>query len=140
MSDLHSRHNYILIPHPTNAEVLLLKDGNYWTLPHISTTDAREIHQEIQEQLSLDVTVLDAISQLNRFSSEQTTNSVVYSVENHSRHWSLPENAYWIGRASFANIALSVPEHRDVLESWFDEVEHGTIPAEARPLVKNRLV
>ncbi len=132
MTDLQ-HNNYTLIPHPTNASVLLLKDGSQWTLPHISATDAREIHQEIQEQLGLDVTVLDAISLPNRFNSEHMTNSVVYAVENHSLHWSPPENARWIGSAELADIALSILEHRDVLENWFAEIEYGNIPAKRVP-------
>ncbi|MHB8597523.1 MAG: phosphotransferase [Ktedonobacteraceae bacterium] len=132
MTDLQ-HNNYALIPHPTNASVLLLKDGSQWTLPHIATTDTREIHQEIQEQLGLNVTVLDAISLLNRFSNEYMTNSVVYGMENHTLQWSTPENARWIGQANLANIAISVPKHRAMLEDWFAEMEHGKIPEQRVP-------
>lgn len=125
--------NYILIPHSTNAEVLFLKDGDRWTLPRLSATDTGDMHRILQEQFGLDVTVLDAISPGNRFKGEHTTNSVVYATDNHSLHWSPPENARWMGRAELAGIALSVPEHRVVLESWFDEVEHGNIPAQRVP-------
>lgn len=125
--------NYALIPHPTNTEVLLLKDGDQWTLPHISAMEAGDTHHVIQEQLGLDVTVLNVIPLPNLFRSEHTTNSVVYATDNHSLHWSPPENARWIGRAKLADIALSIPEHRAILEGWFDEVERGDIPVKRVP-------
>ncbi len=132
MTDLQ-HNNYTLIPHPKNVEVLFLKDGDQWTLPHLSATEAGDIHRVIQEQLGLNVTVLDANSLLNHFRNEHTTDSVVYATDNHSLHWSPPENARWIGRASLANIAFSVPEQRALLEGWFDEVESGNIPAKRVP-------
>ncbi|MEO8973970.1 MAG: hypothetical protein ABI406_20470, partial [Ktedonobacteraceae bacterium] len=125
--------NYVLIPHPIKAEVLLLRHGDQWALPQLSATEAGDIHRVIQEQLGLDITVLDTISPLNRLSIEHTTDAVVYATDNHSLQWSLPENASWIGRAELVDIALSVPEHRDLLEGWCDEVEHGNIPEQRVP-------
>jgi len=124
------QNNYILIPHPANAEVLLLKDGNCWTLPHISATDTSEIRRAIQEQWGLDVTVLDDNLRFKNILDEQQS---VYAVDNHSSQWSPPEKARWMGRAELAEIALAVSEHRAVLEGWFDEVETGNIPAKRVP-------
>jgi len=123
--------NYALIPHDTS--ILLLQENDHWTLPRHSANEAGDIHRAIQEQLGLDVTVLDAISPGNRFKDEQTVDSVVYATDNHSLHWSPAENARWMGRAELANIALAVPEHHVELESWFDEVETGNIPAQRVP-------
>ncbi len=123
--------NYALIPHPTNASVLLLQENGHWTLPRHSATSTGDIHRAIQEQFGLDITVLnDNIRFRNSWEQQQ---HFVYAVDNHSPHWSPPENARWIGRADLTNIALAIPEHRAVLESWFDEIEDGTIPAKRVP-------
>ena len=126
--------NYVLIPHPTNAEILVLAENGHWTLPRHSATSAGEIHRAIQEQLGLDVTILDDNYRFKN--SWEHQQHLVYAVDNHSLHWTPPENARWIGRASLADIALSVPEHRAILETWFDEVEHGshdTVPTQRVP-------
>ncbi|HLJ32014.1 MAG TPA: phosphotransferase, partial [Ktedonobacteraceae bacterium] len=68
-----------------------------------------------------------------RFKSIEDEQHSVYAVDNHSLRWSPPENARWMGSADLTDIALSVPEHRVLLEGWFDEVEHGNIPAKRVP-------
>lgn len=123
--------NYILIPHPAHPEVLLLSEDNYWTLPRLHATEATDIHQVILTQLGLDVTVLNVV--YNHFKNEREPHSIVYATENHTLSWSLPQNARWIGRARLAELSLSVPEHRSVLETWLDEVEHGDIPTARVP-------
>ena len=122
--------NYALIPHPTHAEVLLLKDGDYWMLPRHAATSADDICRVLQEQFGLHVTVLDDNLRFKNIEDEQHS---VYAVDNHSLHWSPPENARWIGSAELADIAFFVPEHQALLEGWFDEVEHGNIPAKRVP-------
>src|SRR5712692_9551607 len=129
--------NYAFIPHPTNREVLLLAVDDCWTLPRLEGRDelgpyeARDIQQAIWAQLGLEITVLDALHP--RFENERKEKHIVYATENHSPHWSPPENARWIGRDGLAGLSLSVPEHRAVLEAWFDEVEHGDIPYKRVP-------
>ena len=119
-------YHYAIIPHPTNASVLVLAEGAYWTLPRYAVTGTNDLHRAIQEQFGLDVTILNDNSCFrNNWDQQQ---HFVYAVDNHSFHWSPPENACWIGRVDLADIALSVPEHRAVLETWFDEIEYDNIP------------
>src|SRR5205823_3127564 len=122
--------NYALIPHSTQPEVLLLAEGNSWTLPRHHFNEAIDIHQAMRTQLGLDVTVLDAV--YDRFKGEREEKHIIYATDNHSLRWS-PQNARWVGRESLAELSLVVPEHQAVLNAWFDEIEHGSIPPRRVP-------
>ena len=124
--------SYALILHPTNTSILLLKAGEQWTLPRITATETAGIQRELQEQMGLDVTILDALSQLNLLTG-QPADSVIYAVENHRVGWLPPKNAQWIGREELAYVALAVAEHRNVIECWLDEIEPGNFPVRCVP-------
>ncbi len=126
------QNNYVLIPHPTHAEVLLIKEGEQWTLPRIAATDTSDIQGELRQRMGLDVTVLDALSPLNLLTGKPA-DSTAFAVENHRFGWTPPENAQWMGREELAHVALAITEHRNIIENWLDEMEQGTIPTQRVP-------
>lgn len=116
--------NYSIIPHAHAPLVLLLKAEQEWTLPRHSANAALKINQAMHEQFGLVTTVLHCV--YDRYKDdEQDDTHRVYALENHSPTWLPPKNARWLRRADIETLALCIPEHRTVLEAWFDEREQG---------------
>ena len=111
--------NYSLIAHSSQLRVLLCKEA-CWALPQHTATNPAEINAAMKAQFRLTTTVLSCV--YDRYKDEDRDEQHrVYALENHSPNVALPANGRWVERTELANIALAVPEHRAVLEAWFDE-------------------
>src|SRR5450755_2991651 len=112
--------NYSLIAHNSQPRVLLLCKEERWTLPQHTATNPAEINAAMQAQLGLTTTVLSCV--YDRYQDEERDDQhCVYALENHSPDVALPANGRWVERTELANLSLAVPEHRAVLEAWFDQ-------------------
>ena len=120
-----------VLPHPSEARFLLLKDERGWSLPQLRHPDgwfAEEggaLARVLGEQLGLQVT---ALRHLLDAKGEQ-----IGELENHSPAWRPPAHGRWAGRTDLAELPLSTPEHRPILERWLDEAESGCIPGGRAP-------
>ncbi|HKT39586.1 MAG TPA: hypothetical protein VJR48_14515, partial [Ktedonobacterales bacterium] len=121
-----------IAPHPTEACVLVVAQGERWTLPHHETEDAEAIRDLMRQRYGLEVTVLGAYTG-HYTDTEHDEPAFIFALETHSAHGALPEGARWIGGADLANTPLDSDEQRAALERWFAEAERGDIPAERAP-------
>ncbi len=112
--------NFSLIAHSNQPQVLLLCKEEGWTLPQHTATNPNEINAAMKAQLELTTTVLACV--YDRYQDEEREEQHrVYALENHSPNVTLPANGHWVERTALANLDLAVPEHRAILETWFDE-------------------
>lgn len=107
--------------------LLLVQESQGWTLPRHNADYEAEINSIMREQLGLTTTVLYIA--YDRYKGddddERKEQHVVYALENHSPNVE-PHVGQWMSSEEVAALDLLVPEHRPVIEAWFDEMERGT--------------
>ena len=124
--------NYAIIPHTYENKILLIAIHVMWTLPSHQVQEAPEINRAMREQFGLDVTTLGCV--YDRYhDDEREDQQQVYMLENHSPEWKPPAHGQWVSREVLKSLALAVPDHRAVLEAWFDEAESGNVPVQRLP-------
>ncbi|HEX8728986.1 MAG TPA: phosphotransferase [Ktedonobacterales bacterium] len=121
-----------IAPHPTAPRVLVVVDGERWTLPRHETEDAEAIRDLMRQRFGLAVTVLGAYAG-HYTDAEHDEPACIFALETHGAVGALPGGSLWIGRADLADLALADDEQRAALERWFAEAERGVIPAERAP-------
>lgn len=128
-------HLYAILPHPTEAKVLILANKTGCSLPHVCANDDLEcdeipvIKKELEQKLGISINILYcAENNLNKLKRE--TNSI-YVVENNHSITKL-DTGSWIDLTTLQNISLKLPEHKSVIEEYLTEIEKDNIP-ELRP-------
>ncbi len=122
-----------IVPHPTAPRVLVVADGERWTLPRHETEEAEAIRDLMRQRYGLAVTVLGAYAG-HYTDAEHEDPAFIFALETHGGSGGpLPDDARWIGHAECAGIALADDEQRAALERWFAEAESGAIPTERAP-------
>ncbi|HEY7342146.1 MAG TPA: phosphotransferase [Ktedonobacterales bacterium] len=125
-----------IAPHPTGQRVLVVAEGECWTLPRHESEDAEAIRDLMRQRYGLVVTVLGAYAG-HYTDAERDEPVFIFALETHSGSGPLPDGAHWIGATDLADIALAEDEQRVALERWFAEAESGDIPAERAPWERN---
>jgi len=126
--------NYSIIPQYADyslrnepLRLLLVHEAQGWTLPRHNADYEAEINIIMRDQLGLFTTVLYIA--YDRYAGddddEREEKHRVYALENHSSDVE-PHTGKWMSGEDIANLDLLVPEHRPVIETWFDEMEHGS--------------
>lgn len=129
---------YCIIPHPIELQVLVLAGEDGWSLPRFVPYEHHfgmvgHINQTINEQLGLNVTTLRCFYE--DYCSDTNTGCRVYAMENHSLDWMLPQNTHWV-KANELDRFVVIPKLRQVLNSWFAEIQSGFIPEIRVPWAK----
>ena len=121
--------NYSIIPqYATSNEplrLLLIQESQGWTLPRHNSDSEMEISGLMCDQLGLTTTFLYTAYDRYKGDDEREEKHRVYALENHSPGVE-PYMGRWMSRDDLASLDLLVPEHRPVIEVWFDEMEHGS--------------
>lgn len=125
-----------IAPHPTEPRVLVVAEGDSWTLPRHGTEDAEAIRDLMRQRFGLAVTVLGAYAG-HYTDVEHDEPAFIFAVETHGGSGPLPDGSRWIGGAELADIALADDEQRVALARWFAEAESGVIPPERAPWERN---
>lgn len=125
-------HIYAIIPHPTEAKVLMLSEDGSYSLPHICVHESIDfenfvtIKSQIEPELG-SVNILYYAS-LDYNKSKRQTNCI-YVLE---RNDTASQQGDWIDLQVLINLPLKSPEHKSVIETYLREIESGDIP-ELRP-------
>ena len=88
MSDWKS-YLYAILPHPTEAKILMLSNGDSWFLPHICVNDYLEcndipvIKKKLEQLLGISVNILYCAN--NNFDKSKHEIHGIYVIEN-NRH------------------------------------------------------
>jgi Phosphotransferase enzyme family len=119
----------VIIPHPSAPRVLLLAEGEWWSLPRVSiddlwAVDVGQICHELRRTLGIATTVLRLASK--RSDDEQRHVVMTYVLENRAPSWQPPPHGRWVGRGELG--ALAQPEQRALLDTELAGAESGLIP------------
>lgn len=126
---------YTILPHPTEAKVLMLFDGSGYFLPYthknedIYYDDFITIKEELEKRLSFQFNILYYASRNSDKLKRQ--NHAIYILEHHLSIEAIKEGS-WIDLDTLENLTLKQPEHKLVIQEYLTEVNSGNIP-ELRP-------
>jgi len=128
-------HLYAILPHPTEAKVLMLPHKTGCSLPHICVNDDLEcdeipvIKKELEQILGISINILYCAN--NNYDESKREIHGVYVLEQNDSVAELKEGS-WIDSETLKNLSLKFPEHKSVIEEYLTEIESGDIP-ELRP-------
>ncbi|MBA3869010.1 MAG: aminoglycoside phosphotransferase family protein [Anaerolineae bacterium] len=112
--------HYLLIPHPTEPQILLLSGDNNLTLPCYESPEPHywqtvaPVNQLVDQQLGLKLTTLRCMK--TEFCDEQITMFYAMDGSHISPDWVLPEGAIWATQA----IVSDLPEEQKmIVDDWF---------------------
>ncbi|MEO1378416.1 MAG: aminoglycoside phosphotransferase family protein, partial [Cyanobacteria bacterium J06635_10] len=130
-----SSHLYAILPHPTEAKVLMLSNQAGWFLPDVRLDcdiycdDFGDIKQAFEQKLGISVNALYYAQ--NNYDKSKREIHGVYVLEQNDSITELKAGS-WIDLENLRNLSLKLPEHKSVIEEYLIEIESGDIP-ELRP-------
>ncbi|MEM1393695.1 MAG: aminoglycoside phosphotransferase family protein [Cyanobacteria bacterium P01_H01_bin.150] len=126
---------YGILPHPTEAKILMLSNDDIWFLPSVCVNDDLEcdeiplIKKELEQVVGITINILYCAE--NNFDKSKREIHGVYVVENKDAITELSIGD-WIDINALKNLSLKLPEHKSVVEKYLTEIEKNNIP-ELRP-------
>ncbi|MGB3637256.1 MAG: phosphotransferase [Rivularia sp. (in: cyanobacteria)] len=127
---------YAILPHPREAKILMLSNGDSWFLPSVCVNydlecdDILVIKKELEQLLGISANILYCAN--NNYDESKHEIHGVYVLEQNDSIKELKE-ASWINSATLKNLALKLPEHKSVVEEYLTEIESGNIPEVRSP-------
>lgn len=124
-------HLYAILPHPTEAKLLMRSSQAGWFLPHVCLNqeiefdDFEDIKEAFEQKLGISVNVLYYAS--NHCDESKRQIHSVYVLEQNGSLEDLKEGS-WIDLATLRNLSLILPEQKSVIEKYLTEIESGDIP------------
>ncbi|MBW4601050.1 MAG: hypothetical protein KME29_16075 [Calothrix sp. FI2-JRJ7] len=100
---------YAILPHPTEAKVLMLSDGSSYFLPHvhkkedIDFDDFITIKKEIEERLKISFNILYYASQ--NYDKSKRQNHAIYVLEHNLSIEEIKEG-FWVDLNTLKNLTL----------------------------------
>ena len=125
---------YAVLPHPKECKIWMLKEGEKWVLPHTRTdgsmwyAEYHKVSALLGKTLNLNVIPLRYI----RMHREQTPSrlEIIYVLQSAGEN--IPStNGHWVGQEALETLKL--PEHKDALNAYFEEIETGNPPPKRPP-------
>ncbi len=106
---------YAILPHPTEAKVLILTNKTGCSLPHVCVNDDLEcddipvIKKELEQKLGISVNILYCAN--NYYDESKREIHGVYVLEYNNYIEELKEG-YWTDLETLKNLSLKLPEHK----------------------------
>jgi len=125
MSDA-TREYYFIVPDEEDAHVLIVPEGNFWTLPHTTIPGAYKwqsvahVNRAANETLGFRATTRRCVSP--DMDPGSPIQEVTYVIESHSAIWTPPSAARWVNSGDLAALAVATPGMTRVLNEWFEWV------------------
>lgn len=122
---------YLILPHASEARVLLVRDGHAWTLPRFTpdVTDFRRVHHinnHAKELYGFDAAVQRCVA--HRYDRDRRQQYRVYALENLSPAPHLPAGGQWVNGTELDRMEVAIPEHRELIRRWLQEAETQAVP------------
>jgi hypothetical protein len=123
----------LLIPHPTQRQLLVQQIGEQWHLPNAPIDQVWDgpigrINAAMQQQYGLATTVVRQLFEHEDKAQHRVFH--LYLLENDSTLWTKGDNLCWLDLAALDQVVLAHPEQRRVVERYCQEIESGIIPAQ----------
>lgn len=132
-------HLYAILPHPTEAKVLMLSHKTGCSLPHVCVNDDLEcdeipaIKKELEQKLGISINILYCAN--NNYDESKREIYSVYVLENNDSITKLKEGS-WTDLETLRNLSLKLPEQKSVIEEYLTEIENNNIPQLRPPWAK----
>jgi hypothetical protein len=123
----------------SRASVLLVPDGNGWTLPRFTPdiTDfrrVRHINDYVRDQYGLESMVQRCVA--HHHDPDSGLQFRVYALESRSSAPPLQDGGQWVSTEELDRVQIAIPEHRKFIRSWRQEIATETVPALRAPWAK----
>ncbi len=122
---------YVMLPHASDASVLLVREGDAWTLPHFApdVTDFRVVHH-INDYVRARHGMASVVQRCvhHRHDADRGQTCRVYALENLSPASNPPDGGQWVHGAELPSVRLAIPEHREIMRRWLQDVGPETVP------------
>lgn len=112
---------FAIVPHPNEAQILVMSEGGGYTLPHFEMQEARfwqvvdHVNSHLSKLLAMPVTTLRCLSTRHDAETERTTR--VYAIDGPGLGWKLPKGARWATAADLEGLLFE--RQRDFAQMWF---------------------
>ncbi|MEZ4862013.1 MAG: aminoglycoside phosphotransferase family protein [Caldilineaceae bacterium] len=121
----------LLIPHPTQPQLLVQAAGAQWRLPNVAIGQVWDgpigrINAAMQQQFGLATTVVRQLAEQS--DEDQRLVFHLYLLETHSPTWIPRDKLRWLELAELDQIRLRHPTLRRAVESCFQEITSGSVP------------
>lgn len=131
---------YFMLAHPTECKVLMLREGDCWTLPHFVSEElfgenVAHVARTVRRLWGLEATILRCAYFYMDEKVERRLEAI-YAMEKHSRDWTLPPDSAWVEASTLRDLPLVVASHKEVITTWLTERETGVLPAQRSPWAK----
>ncbi len=132
-------HYFLMLSHASDARVLLVPDGNGWTLPRFTpdVTDfrsVRHINDYVRERYGLESMVQRCVA--HRIDPSRGLQYRVYALENRDPAPHLPDGGKWVSAEELEHVQIAIPEHGQFIRSWLQEMAIETVPELRAPWAK----
>lgn len=122
----------LLIPHPTQRQILVQQISGQWQLPRAAIGRAWDgpigrINVEMQQQFGLETAVVRQLAEHR--DEDQHAVFHLYLLETHSPTWTPRSNLRWLDMTELDQVTLAHPAQRSALEICFQEITSGIIPS-----------
>ncbi|MBV6622942.1 MAG: phosphotransferase [Rivularia sp. (in: Bacteria)] len=130
---------YAILPHPTEAKILMLSNKTGCSLPHVCVNDDLEcddipvIKKEFEQRLGISVNILYCAN--NYYDKSKRKIHCIYVLESNDSIEKLKEGS-WTDLETLRNLSLKLPEHKSVIEEYLTEIENNKIPKLRPPWAK----
>ena len=126
MTDSPTNRYTAIIPHPTEAKVLVVEGGGNLALPGVVISGGyfayiSDLVKGIREQFGIAITVLRCVCQVQREVDSQASTQAIFVCEYLGTEVAPPRSCHWTGRD---NLPLSDPDQKAAVEDWFAERDH----------------
>lgn len=112
---------YVLLSRPDDHSLLLLSDGDKWTLPSfdVNKTDFRltgHVNEEIARSMGLEISTLRITRHHEDVDDDRHYR--VYTAEVLNLQAEVPEGAKWLTQDEVSKLRFTTPEQHEAVDSW----------------------
>jgi hypothetical protein len=128
--------DFVILPHPSEPQVLLFPSAEGWTLPHWTAEShfwhvVQSVSEAMRARFGVETTILRWVGGGHDSVTQESHN--VYIAENHTPDWTPPDGARWVGKEDLPELTLASPAHLPLLQAWFAEAAAGHVPKRRVP-------
>ena len=121
----------VLLPHPTEAKILLLAQTDIWSLPSIvvkgkvDRDDFQQVKQLFESELGIKINVLHYTSDRQKAKEKQTF--ITYVIEQQDPRERIATGT-WIDAQALNKLTFTKPEAKKLVEQYLKEFNRDNIP------------
>lgn len=121
---------YVILPHASDTSVLLIRDGNGWTLPCFTAdiTDFRMAHHInvfVNARYGISSVVQRCLYHCDAPDCGQPYR--VYGLENLSPEVKPPPDGQWVSATVLGDISFTISEHQVLVRTWLQDAIRDTV-------------